>query len=67
MLEHSQKGKTPLPYEEQVFTKNAPSASPERQASNRVQLLHFEAPTNSKSSPRASDHQDHVGAVKHQK
>jgi len=59
------KGIAPLHHEDQVSTKNTLSPSPERLASNRVQLL-LGAPTNSKSSPRASDHQDRLGVIKHQ-
>ena len=60
------KGIAPLHHEEQVSTKNTPFPSPEWRASNRVQLLLLGAPTTSMSSPRASDHQDRLGVVKHQ-
>ena len=52
--------------QEQVITKNILSISPKWRASDCVQFLLLGAPTNSKSSPRVSDHQDHLSAVKHQ-
>jgi hypothetical protein len=53
-LEHPLRVELPCIIKKQVFTKNAPSSSPERRASNHVQSSLLGAPTNSKSSPRTS-------------
>ena len=53
-------------HQERVIPKNTSSLSPKWWASDYVQFFFLGAPTNSKSSPRASDHQDRLGVVKHQ-
>ena len=57
-----------LPYftKEQVISKNVPSPSPERRASNRVQFLFLGLPQSPRAHQEPPDHQDYLGAVKHQ-
>ena len=56
----------PCPTKKQVITKNAPSPSPERRASHRVQYSFLGLPQTPRAHQEPPDHQDRLGAVKHQ-
>ena len=49
-----------------MITRNSPSPSPERRASHRVQLLVLGLPQTPRTHQEPPDHQDRLGAVKHQ-
>ena len=51
---------------EQVIIKTAPSPSPERRASHRVQSSCLGLPQTPRAHQEPPDHQDYLGVVKHQ-